>query len=234
LANTNSNANANFDESERTIRALALELKRPLATIACLAELGDGQAHVDILDIAERSLALVDSYLLMAQTEYGQIALDLEPIGLGSVLHEISSQIRPRLTQNSVIVVDDRVHDPAMTNRSAINSTLTAFVDVLSESVGSTQREQTLVLRSYKSNKGQIGIGVFTDNILSASDIKKALGLQGKALMPLPGVSSHSGVSLMIAECLCRAIGGSLEVKRMGNLMGLATLLPKSEQLSLV
>jgi hypothetical protein len=230
LADTNSD-DANFDEPERTLRALALELKRPLTNIARRAELGGTESSVEILDIAERSLALIDSYLLMAQTEYGQIALALEPLGLGSVLHEVAYRLRPRFVSGASIIIDDRAHSPVMTNRLALTSAVVACVDMLSEDVGLNKQ---VILRSYKSSGGRIGVGVFTDKSLSAEEVKKALELQGRAQMPLSSVSSRSGVSLVIADCLCRAVGGSLKVKRMGKLIGLATLLPKSEQLSFI
>lgn len=224
----------NANEAERTLRALALELKRPLTTIARRAELGGPQATDDIMDIAERSLALVDSYLLVAQTEYGQVALDLEPLGLGSVLHSVSHQLRARVPRHTTIVIDDRAHEPVMSNRQALTSAMSAIADMLCEDTNQSTEDRQVVLRSYKSTNGGIGIGVFSNKSLSSAEVKKALGLQGRAQMPLAGVSSRSGVSLLIADCLCRAVGGSMEVKRMGQLFGLATLLPKSEQLSLV
>lgn len=224
----------NANEAERTLRALALELKRPLTTIARRAELGGPQAADEITDIAERSLALVDSYMLMAQTEYGQVALDLEPLGLGSVLHTVSHQLRSRVSSNTIVVVDDRAHEPVMSNRQALTSAMSAIADMLCEDTTQSAEERRLVLRSYKSANGGIGIGVFSSKPLASVELKKALELQGQAQMPLAGVSSRSGVSLLIADCLCRAVGGSMEVKRMGQLTGLATLLPKSEQLSFV
>lgn len=221
-----------FESTDKTLRSLAQELKHPLCIIARQAEAG-GEASLDSIQrVAEHSLALIDSYLLTAQTEYGQIALDLTPMGLGSVFHDVSHRLRPlAAVKVSRVVVDNRACQPVMTHRLALTSILVALADIVMHRDSETPE---LILRSYKTNKGSIGVGVFSKQNITSQDLRRALQLQGRAQMPMAKLSNRSGVSLAIADGLCRAIGGSLEVKKMGKLTGLATVLPKSDQLVLV
>jgi signal transduction histidine kinase len=218
---------------EQSLRSLACELKSPLINIARQAELAELSEFVEIQQTAEQALNLIDNYLLSAQSEYGQLKFDLEPVSIGSVLYEASSQLRPfAKRQNVDLVLDDRMQEPVMTHRGAMTAVLVAFGQVLM--TGENGRYRELVLRSYKTREGSLGVGVFTDVDLSKNDLRQALDFQGKAQMPLAKVSNKAHVSLLIAENLCRAVGGNMSVKKMGKLRGFTTRLPRSEQLSFV
>jgi hypothetical protein len=214
-----------------SLRALALELKSPLINIARQAELGESSNMEQIQQTAEQALKLIDHYLLSAQSEYGQLALGLEPVNLGSVLYDASSQLRHLAREQNVeLVLEDKVHEPVMTHGGALTAVLAAFGRLLMPVSGRPE----LTLRSYKTRDGFLCVGVFTDADLSQDDLRDAMELQGKANMSLAGVNSQAHVSLSIAEKLCRAMGGDMTVKKIGKLRGFATQLPRSEQLSLV
>lgn len=217
----------------QSLRALAFELKSPLINIARQAELADENDFAEIQQTAEQALSLIDSYLLSAQSEYGQLKFDLEPVNIGSVLYDTSSQLRSLAKrQNVELIIEDRVHDPVMTHRGAMTAVLEAFGQALMMTDSGQYRE--VVLRSYRTRKGELGVGAFTDVDLSEDDLRQALNFQGRAQMPLAKVSSKTHVSLAIADNLCRAVGGSMSVKKMGRLRGFTTRLPRSEQLSFV
>lgn len=227
-----SNDQFEFYTPEQTLRSLAQELKHPLCLIARQAEAGHEEVLDNILKVSEHSLALIDSYLLTAQTEYGQVALDLSPMSLGSVFHDVKHKLRPLAhAQSSKVIVDNRAGQPVMTHRLALSSVLVSLADIL---MHKESEHQEVILRSFKTNTGDIGVGVFSSQPVSAEDVRRGLELQGRAHMPLGKFSNRSGVSLAIADGLCRAIGGELEVKRMGKHTGLTTILPKSDQLALV
>jgi hypothetical protein len=224
------------DTEDMNLRALVFQLKNPLVNIARLAELGDEQTPYNIQSTAEQALMLIDSYLLHAQTEYGQVALDLEPACLGSVLYDVSAQMRERANWHNIdLVIDDRVSEPVMTHRPALNTIMNVFGEtLLGAHREKTSKNMNIVLRGYKTRAGNLGIGMFSEVKLSQDDIRRAMQLQGRAHMPLSALSNSAHVSLAIAEGLCRAIGGSMTVKHMGGLSGFATELPRSEQLALV
>lgn len=217
-----------------SLRSLTFELKQPLILIARQAELGDPKGFADIQSTAEQALRLIDSYLLSAQAEHGQIALDLSPESTGSVLYDVCQMLRSQSSAGAgLFTIDNRAHEPVMTHRSALTSILNVFgVTLIGLSPGSAPPD--LTLRSFKTKQGAVGVGIFSKTSVSPKDLHKALELQGRAHMPLARLSSSAHISLAIADRLCRAIGGALTVKRMGALSGFATELPPSEQLALV
>lgn len=222
-----------FSQGEDSLRGLAFELKHPLINIARQAELGDSETFLNIQQTAEQTLLLIDSYLLHARTEYGQIKLDLAPAKVGSVFHEVTSQLGLQAAQNNIeLFHDDRSSAPVMTHRPALASILSAFASTLMV-IGNSEKKE-MILRGYKTRAGKIGVGVFTRTKLTQTDIEQALRLQGRALMPLSRLSSRPLVSLAIARGLCLSVGGEMTVKHIGNLIGLATELPRSEQLAFV
>jgi hypothetical protein len=220
--------------TDLSLRALSYELKNPLIRIARQAEMADPRLLSDIQSTAEQSLQLIDSFLLHAQTEYGQTQLDLSPAIIGSVLYDVSASLRTQAERYNVsLIVDDRTHEPVMTHRPALISILTAFAGVVL-GLNQSNRHNEVFLRGFRTKGGELGIGIFSGAQISQNDISRGLELQGKAHLPLSRLSDRSHVSLSIADGLCRAVGGAMMVKRMGGLSGLATVLPRSEQLSLV
>lgn len=221
------------DGNETALRGLAYELKEPLINIARQAELGDSESYLNIRQTAEQTLVLIDSYLLNARTEYGQVMLELAPASIGSVFYDVSAQLSSRAKQGNIsLLLEDSTNQPVMTHRPALTSILSVFGSSLMGLAGAGS--QKIVFRGYKTRAGKVGVGMFTKAKISRLDIKKALDLQGKAHMPFAGVNGHSHVSLAVAEGLCRAIGGEMTVKHMGALSGLATELPRSEQLAFI
>ncbi len=223
------------EEDERVgLKALAFELKNTLVTIARSAELGDVRASRQIQQSAEQSLRLIDSYLLTARSEYGQVPLELEPTIVGSILYDVSQELRVQAESYNVsLVVEDRTDGPVMTHREALIAILHAFGAAIIRQ-GDPQRHNEVILRGYKTRNGKLGIGMFSDNPIHQEDLRRALELQGRAHMPLSVAGGQGHVSLLIAKHLCRAVGGTLSVKKMGALSGFATELPRSEQLSFV
>jgi hypothetical protein len=219
--------------SEHILRSLAAELKHPLYLIARYAELQDTENLKSILDIAEGALSLIDDFLLVARAEYGQVQFDLEPIGTGSILADAANKMRPLAAGTEMLIKND-VHEPVMTHQAAILSGLVSCAQVMNEVQAGNNKYKSLVFRGFKTAEGRSGIGVFGPSPISAHDVRRALSLRGRAHMPLAKISQKGATSLAIADGLFRAVGGTLEVRKMDNLKGLSTLLPKSEQLALI
>lgn len=224
-----SDVNVSFDKQSM---ALIRELKSSLYEIARRAELGKHSANAIQLQ-AELSLKLIDSYILSAMSEHGQLALEMQPLALGSVMHEAAHETR-KTSQATEIVVEAHALSPVMTHRTALSGFLAMASNVLEE-IRQNSGAGKLVFRSYSERSGKIGVGVFIENdSLSAVDLRAALLLSGSSQMALSRHSAGSGVMLSVADTLASALGGCMQVKRMGNLRGFATCLPKSTQLSLV
>lgn len=207
--------------------ALMRELKLSLYTMARTAELGNQESLAALQTQAEQSMRLIDSYIMSAQSEYGQQKLSLEPLAIGSVMHEAAHSLR---ISSRTVEIQAKAHVPVMTHREALHGLLSSAGHAVADASSSQ-----LIFRSYVTKGGDVGVGVFAKELdITAEDLRTCLQMTGRAHMPLARHSARSGVMLVIADSLARALGGSLEVKRMGSLRGLATVLPKSEQLALV
>lgn len=221
------------DTHDTSLRALAYELKHPLVRISREAELQ--QPDISLVHTqAQQALRLIDSFLLQAQAEYGQVPLALEPISVGSVLYDASIQLRELADQyNMTFVIQDRTTGLAMSHRNALQSIMYSFGSILMER-SDTSHHQTVLLRGFRIKKNRLAVGMFTKQALSIDDIERGRLLQGKAHMPLAQRSSMTHVSIAIADGLSQAIGGTLHVKRMRGLHGLVAELPQSEQLAMI
>ncbi len=121
-----------------------------------------------------------------------------------------------------------------MTHRPALTAILNIFGNTLVGASREDKKSKDIILKGYRTRKGSIGVGVFSDVKLTSTDLKRALQLRGNAHMPLASIHKEANISLVIADGLCKTIGGTMNVKRMGRLNGLVTELPRSEQLALV
>ncbi len=219
-------------ERERGLLALARELQTSLYYIAREAELGSKDALQSISDSAEYALRLIDSYLIASQVERGQLHLNLEPVALGSILHDTKYALAASLQTDVRINIQNKASLPIMTQKDVLRSALVASGMLIAEAA---TKSKTLELRSFTTRSGDIGAGVFAEDIqLSKREIEYALSSSEYLHMALPKHSDTTGISLSIAHSLCRALGGRLEVKQLGQLTGLSTLLPKSEQLAIM
>lgn len=207
--------------------ALMRELKLSLYTMARTAELGSTGSLAALQTQAEQSMRLIDSYIMSAQSEYGQQKLVLEPLAIGSVMHEAAQSLR---ISSRTVEIQAKANQPVMTHREALHGLLSSAGQAVADSTDSQ-----LIFRSFITRGGDVGVGVFAEGVdMTSEDLCSSLQMSGRAHMPLARHSARSGVMLVIADSLARALGGSLEVKRMGRLRGLATVLPKSDQLALV
>lgn len=219
-------------QSQQTFQALARELKIPLVAISAQAEI---LGQDNIRQQAISAMTLIDSFLMVAQTDYGQTQLKLEPVAVGSVLYQVQSDARSEarsLNRNiSTVVAHDNL---IMTNRRGLQLGLQCLMNiVLSNS--SDVKEQSVVLNSYKRKDGKIYAGVFSEELaLSRQDLAKFQDLAGVSHQAATNHLNGSGVQLAIAQQIAASIGASLESLKKGKLRGLGFELMKSNQLKLV
>lgn len=210
------------------MQALVRELQNDLYTIARYAELGGENVHIDIQKRAEVSLKLIDSFLITSQLEAGQLHLGLSPYGLGSVLHNSAYAVRRVVNREVSIVSGAPV--AAMTNPQLLQNLLSHTACFIAEATSSE-----LLFRSFKSRSGTIGIGVFAKNFyLTTQELRNIMNDTGRSVMPAANHSRRSGIMLTMADTVACALGSPLTLKQMGRYRGLVTVLPRSEQLSLI
>ncbi len=226
---------------ERILRGLARELKQPLTYIARRAELGsqapaNQEALGVIEDIAEEALRLIDSYLLSAQSEYGQQQLPLEPIGLGSVMYDVAHSLAQVAQKRDCTIEVALGHTgPVMAHGRSLRAALECLASQILSCDPAEPVRRVMRLSTYRHRTGDYVAGIFDASInWHHADLARARGLQGTSHMALARRSSGSGVQLAIAESLARSVGARLDVVRHHGVSGFGVRLIKSEQLQLV
>lgn len=224
----------------RLLRSVAEQLKFPLSTIARQAELGQLTGDMQLVDAvsirthAQAALTLVDSYLLGLQLLQEQRSLELEPVSVSSTLVDIAHELDGFAKQHDAKL---RLHiagryEPVMAHRAGLKSAFLALGYALLE--GYPLEGGRLTLAVHRTPQG-IVTGLYGNyEQLSASQWRKALELQGRAVQPLSALSTGSGAGLFVAEAILRAMETKLCVGKYLKQQGLATTLQPSQQLQFV
>lgn len=211
------------------LKSLVKELKNPLILIARQAELDN---YLSIQRTAEQTLQLIDSYLLMAQTEYGQKALPLEAIGIGSVIYEVINEFQP-LAQERSIDLSMQVKDAnVMAHRTGLKSTLWCLTELCSTSSDNGRKQ--VKIQTVKHGE-RLLVTVLGEGLeLTEKDVELNRRLQGQSRLAAGGKLEDSGVRLAIADALAGAFGQGIRVKKAGGLTGFGFDVMSSKQLTLV
>lgn len=221
------------NNSEKILRALARELKDPLTLIAREAELHEISG---ISRQVSEVLALLDGYLLSAQSEYGQINLPLEATGIGSVLYEVSQYARPAAQQQKAIISTDiAANDAVITHRRGLKIALDCLAHLALSAEADQSRRKEIKIVSYRKRNGDTIAGVLSSGLMiTPNDLKRAEVLYGQAHLPFSTQLPGSGIRLAIAQQLAEALGSNVVTLRRNGLRGLGLSLVKSQQLQLV
>lgn len=212
----------------RNSLCLLKELQLMYYEVAREAELASPKSLAKIQSLAEQSLRLIDSFIIANQVEIGQLELELSPLGMGSIMHQVMSEVRPVVSSEIVSVAG--VNAAVMTNRELLSSFLGSLIMFTADA-----SKYPLSIRSFVSSNGDVGIGVFArDLTITSRELDKALSSAGLSHMPFARHSSKSGYLVVLAERLASSLGGKLYVKRLGRWRGFATTLPQSQQMSLM
>lgn len=227
----------NKNDNSKILNSLASELKRPLILIAREAELNKVRADKNhfqsIQETAEKTLKLIDSYLLMAQSEYGQQLLPVESFGIGSVIYSVAEEIRPIAKKANVDVVLNVSDAPVMANREGLKATIWCLTDMVLAQTSSEQNSGVIEINTRKSTSG-VKISVLSKSMkVKNSELQKAQRNLGKTHMALSSSSSESGVRLAIASLLGESLGTRLQAVRSNHTQGIGFNLDLSSQLQL-
>ncbi len=227
-----------FAGNRRLLDGLARELKLSLTFIAREAEYQAGRNKADLAAIeksASESLKLIDSYLLCAQTEYGQQMLPMEPVGPGMVLYEASQYFTlPTSIFGGEVAIHSDYNKPIMANQKALVTAIYSLAKVIISSSAKPGSGQ-LFFVAQKCRGGRASIGVFAKGFAAKpSEIKRSAELLGSSGMSLSNQTFSSGVDLTIAGQLAAAMGAKLHASKYRGRGGIAIEMIKSNQLSLV
>ncbi len=225
---------------DQVLLSLAKELKEPLTFIARQAEFSKNSLQNESADVIERTaqeaLGLIDSYLLSAKTQFGQLELRLEPVGLGALLTDVAHRLDSQAKRNSyTLEFAMDYHKPVMVDRRAFTTSLVCLAQILL-TPHNDKKNRVIKLSAFKRSGQKAMAGVLSSNTAGFSDksIHEAIVNQGVVNQALKGSASLSGIQLVMANSLASAMQSSVSAIKYRNLKGLGIEVIKSEQMALI
>lgn len=227
-----------FASADQLLSSLVNELKSPLILIARQAESEKSGANKSefesIQKAAEKTLQLIDSYLLMAQSEYGQRALTLEPVGVGSVIYEVANDLAPYAKARKVDFTVDVKDAHVMANRQGLKAVLMCLSELFIEQNNDEKTKHRKVRIETRRERENVAVSVLCSQLeITNKDLELARQMQGNSHMA-NGKMPDSGIRLAIADVLTNSLGSHLQVRQINGLKGLNFELAGSRQLQLV
>ncbi len=227
-----------FASPDQLLSSLVNELKNPLILIARQAESeksGPSKAEFEsIQKTAEKSLQLIDSYLLMAQAEYGQRTLELEPVGVGSIIYEVAKDLAPYAKAKDIDFAVDVKDAHVVANRQGLKAVIMCLCELFIEQNNSNPTKRRQVKIETKRAQENVNVSVLSSELeITNKDIELARQLQGNSHLA-SGKMPGSGVRLAIADVITSSFGSHLQVRQTNGLKGLNFKLAGSKQLQLV
>ena len=227
---------SNKNNNSKVLDSLISELRRPLTLIARQAELHKSQPEDNhlrsIQKTAEETLKLIDSYLLTAQSEYGQQLLPVESFAAGSVIYDVAEEIRPAAKKANIEVVTDVNDALVLANRGGLEATIWCLSNLVLAGISSPQAGALEITSKKSANFLKISVLNRSVNIKN-SDFHKVRSNLGKRHMALSSSSSETGVRLAIADMLGESLGTKLRAIKVGDKRGIGFDLALSSQLRL-
>jgi light-regulated signal transduction histidine kinase (bacteriophytochrome) len=206
------------------------ELKKPLTAIKLLAE---NNANLSTISLeARRALRTVDNILLYQQLSTDQVALQFEPVHLGSAITQVAHDLSPLSIEfgceTEVFI------QPGMTTVDVDSTVLRSGIESLWQAVlGMAERPSPL---TWHVNRTQKGIRIAVVN--NSMDLKKVSlsipkSTTGQSRQPFAGIAGPA-TDLMTAKGLFMLIGSPLTKITKDGSSGFAVTFRPSAQLALV
>ncbi len=223
--------------SDQLLSALARELKNPLILIARQAEVAGKSSETKVLSeiekVADDALKLIDGYLLMAQSEYGQQTLPLQTIGVGSVIYDSVKALEAKAPRRQLGIHTDIKDSHVMANPTGLGVAIRCLLEIIFAQPRSTGEKEIIRINT-RPEGDRISISILSNNLditdKTLKDAQKLQGISHLAHADLP----QSGVRLAIAEALIRSFGSTLSIRKNRGLKGFSFDLNISRQLSLI
>jgi K+-sensing histidine kinase KdpD len=223
-----------YEPQERLLRAVAEQLKTPLLHIARQSELEKSQTPLlgSISYTADMAMRMIDSYLLSVQLN-GQPLLELEPVSVSSVLHDVAHRLSPlaKSYDHDLEVSLKGKYGPVMAHAPSLEAAYMMLGYSMLEAQAATEKRQRVLLGAHKTSQG-IVTGVFGDQEgLSADMFRRARALYGRSRQSMPTLGNGSGAGVMIADSLFHSMAAPMRVAQHHKLSGFAATLLPSQQL---
>lgn len=207
--------------------SLMREIQMSLYRVARMAEARDEKLFDEITKEADIALRLLDSYQLASQVSSGQLALEISPTGLGSLVHEVAYDIKSLSGSDIEMKIGSSM--PVSANNHLLKDMLFAIGIFMAKSTNSS-----LKFWVYKADQINTGLAITAKDFdISKHQLKEIFSKDG-GIMPAPKLTTQSNIMLILADMVAQTLGAEIRVKKIGSAKGFAVLLPKSQQMALV
>lgn len=222
---------------DQLLSSLARELKNPLILMARKAELAENsspnEAFSSIRQTAENTLRLIDSYLLAAQSEYGQFTLPIETVGIGAVIYDTVKDLREYAKNREIDFALDVKDAQVSANRESLGAILWCLSELALNSTDEGQSVHKVRIITRPEDQ-KVSVAVLSNQLdITDSELEMAKQLQG--VSHLAGAKlSDSGIRLSIADALARSFEATISARKINGLKGFGFSLNSSRQLQLI
>ncbi len=230
---------------ERTFQLIAEDLAQPLLRSAILAEhaLINSDKSIDHLRlIAQESrygLLLLEGLQLAANYGFGKQQLPLEPVSVGSVLVDVTAELRQlakllgveanwQLTGSTTTVSGHR--------KALFQAIYSIGHDVLLHLANTeTKKDNNQLILAAKRTKLGVHVGIFSpQKKIIGGSLKDFEQLAGIARRPMHNTIQTAGGGIFVARALCTSMNTELRAGHKALHGGFSWFMPHNQQTSLL
>lgn len=207
---------------------LGEELKQPLVAISQLAEMQPGSSP-DLIAHAKSAMTTIDNILLYQKVASGQTSLKLEPVHVGSTMHEVASMMQPimRVAGCRTELIIQHGLSPVDVDRrllkSALQSLWQGFLSTVKDS-------SEVICQARKTPKG-IRLSLYSaGSTIEDLHFAKTNPVSSQAITGIAG----SGADLLTAQGIFSLLGAELNKSSAKKVTGIGVTLKVSRQLQMI
>lgn len=189
-----------------------------------------------VRDISQASLQLLEGYSMTLRLQSGADEPVVAPLATATLLHDTALLLEPYAKQFGVQIeldVATRI-EPILSDKLILQSALLSLGQVFIRAHAETENPKPIRLAAHKTRYG-IVIGLYGHGLdMTNATLRRARGLQGKAVQPYSQFVSGPASGVFVADGLLRTVASQLHAARYHNVSGLAATLPGCQQLQFV
>lgn len=214
--------------SHELLLLLGEELKQPLVAISQLAEMNDGDGS-DVKAHAKSALTTIDNILLYQKVASGQTSLKLEPVHVGSTMHEVAHAMQPimRAAGCRTEIIIQHGLSPVDVDRRLLKSALQSLWQGF---LGTVAESSDVVCRARRT---PAGIRLSLHSAGASIDELHFTKSNPTSSQSLSGVAG-SGADFLTAQGIFALLGGELNKSSAKKLAGIGVTLKVSRQLQMI
>lgn len=217
------------DMERNLLLLLGEELKRPLVSIRQLAEMAESELSEQMSAHAKHALMTIDNILLYQRMSSGQTNLNLEPVHVGSAIHEAAKQVEPLMREagcRTELIIQHSLQ-PVDADRNLLTS---AIVSLWQGLITTANPSSDIICQAKKTPFG-VRISIHSKSI-NIGNINFSTANK-KSSQPIKGISGPA-TDIITAQGLFELLGTGISKSSYNNTVGLGATLQISRQLQMV